>query len=89
VPVAILGTPTFDVSAIDTDSLRFGRTGHELSLAFCNPPQDVNNDGLPDLICHFYTEWTGFQAGDTQGILEGKTRAGQPISGQDSVRITR
>ena len=87
IPVAILSSLTFDVpSEVDTSSLTFGRTGDESSLAFCNP-EDVNGDGLPDLICHFETKKTGFRAGDTQGVLKGETRDGVPIKGTDSVRI--
>jgi len=87
VPVAILSTPSFDApSAVDVGSLTFGRTGNEMSLAFCGEPEDVNGDGLSDLVCHFYTQKTGFQSGDTQGTLKG-TAAGTPIIGIDSVRI--
>jgi len=87
--VAILSTVDFNApSQIDRDSLTFGRTGFEDSLAFCNPRgKDVNEDGLEDLVCHFLTEDTGFQSGDTDGLLEGKTVDGVPIGGRDSVRI--
>ncbi len=69
-------------------SLTFGRTGNELSLAFCNPGgEDVNGDGLLDLVCHFDTPKTGFQTGDTVGVLKGKTVTGTPIKGTDSIRI--
>lgn len=50
-------------------------------------PEDVNNDGLDDLVCHFDTRATGFQVGDTEGILKGLTVTGMPIEGSDSVRI--
>jgi hypothetical protein len=89
-PVAILSSPTFDApSAVDTTSFTFGRTGDEKSLAFCSSPEDVNGDGLLDVVCHFNTEATGFLFGDTQGVLKGKTLSGVPIKGADSVRILR
>ncbi len=89
IPVAVLSTADFNAPAVvDPTSLTFGRTGAEASLAFCNgTPEDVNGDGLPDLMCHFSTEGTGFQAGDTQGILRGKTLDGRAFEGADSVRI--
>ncbi len=89
IPVAILSAPNFDApSQVNTASLTFGRTGNESSLAFCNAsPQDVNGDGLADLVCHFTTQQTGFQAGDTQSVLKGKTVTGIPIVGADSVVI--
>jgi hypothetical protein len=87
-PVAILSTPSFSApSQVDTASLKFGRTGSESSLASCSPPQDVNADGLLDVLCHFTTQKTLFQPGDTQGVLTGKTVGGTPIRGTDSVKI--
>lgn len=87
IPVAILSKPDFDASAsVNINSLTFGHAGTETSLAFCNS-EDVNGDGLIDLMCHFYTQQTGFQAGDTTGILKGLTTANVQIVGQDSVNI--
>ena len=88
IPVAVLSNPTFDaVSQVDQTSLTFGRTGGEKSLAFCSGPQDVNGDGLMDLICHFDTSSTQFQMGDTKGILKDNVLGGGSIMGTDSVVI--
>jgi len=88
IPVAVLSNDTFDaVAQIDETSLTFGHTGSEKSLAFCSGPQDVNGDGLLDLVCHFDTPSTRFQAGDTKGNLKGKTLGGNTITGTDSVVI--
>jgi len=89
IPVAILSGPTFDApSSVERTSLTFGRTGAEQSLAFCNPGgEDVNGDGLPDLVCHFNTPLTGFRPGDTAGVLRGKTLGGLSIQGTDPIRI--
>jgi len=91
IPVAILSSPTFDATAhVDISSLTFGRTGDEASLAFCDADvQDVNNDGLPDVVCHFETQAAGFLSGDTQGILKGRTQTGARFRGTDSVRVLR
>jgi len=91
ITVAILSSPMFDAPGeVDPASLTFGRTGDEASLAFCNNnPEDVNGDGLPDMVCHFYTHATGFLLRDTQGALKGVTLSGVPIKGTDSVRIVR
>ena len=90
-PVAILSSPTFDASAeVDKTSLTFGRTGDEASLAFCtNSSEDVNDDGLVDVVCHFYNQATGFQMGDTEGVLKGVTQGGRSFEGVDSVRIVK
>lgn len=90
IPVAVISTPSFDVSArLDAASLTFGRSGDEPSLAFCNPPADVNSDGLLDRVCHFTTALAAFQPGDVVGVLKGSTVDGVPIVGSDSVRIVR
>ena len=89
-PVAILSTEDFDApSQVDQNSLTFGATGNEKSLAFCNrKPRNVSRDGSKDdLVCHFYIEIAGFKCGDTEGILKGKTVSGIPIEGEDLVRI--
>ena len=91
IPVAILSSTTFNAPAsVDPHSLAFGRTGTEQSLAFCNSSgEDANGDGLTDLVCHYYTQATGFLPGDTAGILTGKTFDGHLIVGTDSVRIVQ
>ncbi len=91
IPVAILSSPTFDATTeVDRTTPTFGKTGDEPSLAFCNKGnEDVNNDGLLDVVCHFYTQDTGFQFGDTEGILKGLTQWGGPLGGEDSVRILK
>jgi hypothetical protein len=91
IPVAILSTSTFLApSDVDVNSLRFGFTGYEASLAFCNVNgEDVDRDGVLDLVCHFDTVLTAFQEGDTLGYLTGTTTDGFPLFGVDSVRIVR
>lgn len=85
IPVAILSTSSLDAPAdIDIASLTFGRTGDEKSLAFCGV-EDVNGDGLPDLICHFNTALSNFQLGDTSGILKGETVMKNRIRGTEPI----
>ena len=89
IPVAILSSMDFDApTEVDTESLTFGPTGDEESLAFCSPSsEDVNDDGYVDLVCHFYTQMTGFECGDEKGILKGQTVDETPVEGSESVRI--
>src|SRR5579864_3460229 len=47
--------------------------------------EDVNNDGLPDLVFQFPTPLTGIVCGDTSETLTGKTLSGTSIQGSDSV----
>ena len=89
VPVAILSAADFNALAqLNRSSLKFGRTGQEASLQSCDRRgQDVNGDGLADLVCHFKTRATGFETGDAVGVLRGKTISGSPFIGRDSVHI--
>jgi hypothetical protein len=89
ITVAVLSDVTFDTpSEVDRSSLSFGHTGTEASLAMCNKDaQDVNGDGLLDLVCHFYTSLAGFQVGDTVGYLKGVTLDGVPVEASDAVKI--
>lgn len=94
IPVAILSSADLDaLNEIDHSSLTFGRTGDEPSLEVsrrgrpkCNR-RDVNHDGLRDLVCSFNIEATGFEPGDTQGILRAMTMSGAQVTGSDEVIV--
>lgn len=88
IPVAILSTSSFNaVTQVDAKSVTFGATGNEASLAFCNRGgEDVNGDGLPDLVCHFFTLQTGFTSASTIGVLKGKTVSGTAFQGSEAIR---
>lgn len=89
--VAILSAADFNApQLVNRTSLTFGHTGDEQSLAFCHEgSEDVNGDGLPDLVCHFKTEVAGFQSGDSFGIVNGRTTDGSLFTAKDSVRIVQ
>lgn len=87
IPVAILSTLAFNaVIQVNTSSLTFGHTGNEASLAFCGTGgEDVNGDGLVDLVCHFNTPQPGFVAGDTRAFLKGQSVTGRRIQGSEGI----
>jgi len=89
IQIAVLSDTGFDApKVVDRESLTFGRTGNEDSLAFCMPwKTDVNRDRKKDLICYFYEKPTGFKCGDILGTLKGKTLTGEAFGGQDKVQI--
>ena len=88
IPVAILSSSSFNaVTQVDPKSVTFGATGNEASLAFCNRDgEDVNGDGLPDLMCHFFTLRTGFTSASTIAVLKGKTVSGTAFQGSEAIR---
>ena len=83
IPVAILGSETFDVSEIDASTLKFGPDGASpVHVAI----EDVNGDGFDDLVAHFRTQETGISPGDTEACVEGELTGGTTFKGCDSVR---
>ena len=96
VPVAILSDATSDppfyaTTDVDFESpLTFGKVGDEASLLKCNiAGKDVNFDFVLDVVCHFKSTATGFQLGNTQGVLQGTTSDDKKFMGTDSVRIVQ
>ncbi len=89
VRVAVLSSAGFSaLGEVDAATVTFGRTGLEPSLAGCSGTgRDVNDDGFMDLVCLFHKRLTGFQAGDTEGILQGRTSNGRAFVGRDAVHI--
>ena len=92
VPVAILGSETFDVTTVDVTTLAFGPNGaaprHDLTdaLVYADHLQDVNGDGFTDLVSHYRQKETGLASGDAEACLTGEA-GGIPLEGCDSVRV--
>jgi hypothetical protein len=88
IPVAILGSSTFDVGKIEVSggSLTFGTFGWEVSLADCSGPQDVNKDRVPDLVCHFVNYAIDWTQGFTTVRLHGSTIDGKSFYGTDEIQ---
>lgn len=85
-PVAVLGSETFDVLDIDKASQAFGPLGASPAHTAGGHLEDVNNDGFTDLVSHYIIVETGISAGDTEMCLTGLTLGGIPFKGCDSVR---
>jgi len=87
IPVAILGSDTFDVTDIDVTTLAFGPSGASPSHDPAGHLEDVNDDGFTDLVTHYKQKETGLASGDTDACITGATTAGIPIDGCDSVKV--
>lgn len=95
VPVALLSNSNFDApTLVDRTTLTFGRTGGENSLSKSGKKQtpqcgadDVNGDGRLDLVCHFENQDAGFEQGDVEGILRGRTNDGRAFEGRAPLKV--
>jgi hypothetical protein len=89
VAVAIFSSPSFDATTVDPLSVTLAGAsvalkGRGTAMASL---QDVDGDGLVDLIVHVSTDALQLNDTDTQAVLEGKTFDGTAIRGTDSIRV--
>jgi hypothetical protein len=85
-PVAILGSDTFDVAEVDEMTLAFGPSGAPFDHSHGPHVEDVNGDGLMDMMMHFRIEETGIAFGDMEACVTGELLGGTPFEGCDTVR---
>lgn len=85
IPVAILGTDSFDVADVNAETLMFGPNGavpaHKVQAHF----EDVNGDSKLDLVSHYRTRDTGIASGDMNACVSGETYADIPFQGCDAI----
>ena len=89
VPVAILGSATFDASQVDplTVTLADARVKLKGKGTAMASLEDVNRDGFLDMVVHVSTSSLVLNGNDTEGTVQGTTVGGIPFIGKDSVRI--
>lgn len=88
-PVAILSTTSFDATTVNPATVTLA--GAAVAMKGKGTPnysiQDVDGDGLMDLIVHVQTEALHLSAGDVTAEVSGKTFDGKLIKGSDTIRI--
>jgi hypothetical protein len=102
-PVAVLSTEDFDATEMNANTVRFGKDGTEAAPAHVDQDgnvrrhvEDVDGDGLGDMVFHFRFGDTGFSCDDIpsgsrdailMGWLAGMTDAGDAVKGGDELRL--
>ena len=91
VPVAILGASGLDASDVDpaTVALAGAPVKTKKNGTLQATLEDVNDDGLDDLVVHVVTEELDLDEDDTVAVLEGELYDGTPLEGSDSVKIVK
>lgn len=82
VPVAILTTPIFNVTAVDISTVAFAE-----AEPIRQTLEDVDRDGDLDYLFHFRTEDLVIPEGQDYAQLKARTISGYFIGGRDSVNI--
>jgi hypothetical protein len=86
IPVAILSSDSFDVFDVDATTLAFGPSGAAPEHRDGGHAEDVNDDGLTDLVSHYRTLESGIAFGDTAACISGELLDGTTIRGCDDIK---
>ena len=88
IPVAILGSETFDATLVDGGTCTLGDAMVKIvgrsDKLLCSV-EDVNDDGFLDQVCKFVTIDLGAAVGDTEASIH--CSAPEEIEGTDSIRL--
>jgi hypothetical protein len=76
IPVAVLGEIDFDVTSIDLATLEFGPGGAVPAHGAGGHVEQVDGDGILDLVSHFRVGESGIEAGSSEACLSGQTLEG-------------
>jgi outer membrane protein assembly factor BamB len=89
IPVAIFSSPTFDATTIDPATVELAEAQIRIvgKGKLMVATEDVDGDGLMDLVVQMETSAFEATDGDTEAVLTGQTFDGICIRGVDTIRI--
>ena len=92
VTVAILSVDDFDATDVDPETVELSGARVRLvgngKKSLCHE-NDVDENGLPDLVCQVETDQFMVEPGADVAILKAQTFDGQSIIGRDDIRIVQ
>jgi len=88
IPVTVLGAADFDVANIERSTLRFGPGSATPAHPSGGHLADVNGDGHPDLVSHYWIGDSGISADDESACISGQTSAGKSFKGCGPLQAT-
>jgi hypothetical protein len=86
IPVAVYSSAEFDATELDLATLRFG-PGEASPMDERLRIDDLDGDGLADLLLHFPTSEVGLRCGDTEATLSGEMVGGGAVQAVVEVRV--
>jgi hypothetical protein len=86
IPVAILGSESFDVVEVDRTTLAFAPGSAPPAHRTGGHFRNANDDGVGDLVTHYRTEESAVAFGDTQACVRGQLFDGTRFEGCDSIQ---
>lgn len=93
VPVAILGSETFDIRQINDSSVSFEGAKNLFQNSITKKTfhlvQDVNRDGKPDAVFNFMLKGTNLTCFSTKGTITGTLKDGMSFEGADFIQMIK
>ncbi len=92
IPVAILSSDDFDALTVVPEAVALAGASVKMvgkSGKYLCHDEDVNSDGLVDIVCQVYTAEFMIEPGESEAVMEAQTFDGTKIRGEDSVRIVQ
>jgi hypothetical protein len=81
IPVAILGSDAFDVADVDVTTLTCGPDSATPAHRRGGHPEDVNGDGVMDLVSHFWIQDPGITSEEKRVCVSGQLLDGAAFEG--------